>query len=808
MGVIKKILYRGNILGKPRHRNLFLDMEENIHIHYRDLRIELSRGEFEDIVAAFGKQSQELTAIIQEKHYQDGKLPNSNQDDVRIWTESRLKHEVKYHPQRFSLEECGDGYHFHYRNFKLLIDQAEFRQLVQLFKTLDIDAPYAADYDEVLELLEANDVDFTLDAGNVPDEILAISVAKHHLPKVRDIFNYIGFSSETEGARRCYLGAQLKVLVKPDAQRSALDYRRLRGFSGTERLVDYLARLGANIDPNELNRLKCQVLDLYAALAAGQTLTVDIDPETWLYAQANYQVIFPYTGVRHSKADAEPLYKVWSTLLARFQQGFVKPTKEPFAKVQQQDLRAKVDKAIRRDVAAFRAVDKIYLMGSAMRGDMGRYQAPFVHGKLAKLGSDVDILVEIDPLYEADIPGYWRLITQEASNHCAVYHVGRIPMADGPGEWPKLHPNIEFIEHLVDAYVFFPSHGYVEEKDAFLRKFSAKLVYDRSRDGVVYRSTEEERIAVRLATLHGFVAPAVEKMRVSTENAIFKVFAGERDYILKLFKVSGNYHRSRIAEHTDYEEKLISRLKERGIPTAGVIAAPRGEDAAIEGFPALLFEKIPGVVQQRPEYQLEKIASALAEIHRVQLETPLELPQNFTFDDICMIWLPAFHEFIKNPGLGGDVVKAFSAFAQLIGRYDPGEYRGALYARSPFVHCHGDVTPKNVIVSDEGEACFFDFNNAYFGPRMADLLDGAFEFSLAEKYIHLADFARFDAFIDVYAAHAPLNTEEREDLPRWIELMGIIKFAKEIRVMLERPQEALRRKRALAISEFVLGRDR
>jgi len=50
-------------------------MEENIHIHYRDLRIELSRGEFEDICDAFRKQSQELQTIINEKNYQDGKLP-------------------------------------------------------------------------------------------------------------------------------------------------------------------------------------------------------------------------------------------------------------------------------------------------------------------------------------------------------------------------------------------------------------------------------------------------------------------------------------------------------------------------------------------------------------------------------------------------------------------------------------------------------------------------------------------------------------------------------------------------------------
>jgi len=86
------------------------------------------------------------------------------------------------------------------------------------------------------------------------------------------------------------------------------------------------------------------------------------------------------------------------------------------------------------------------------------------------------------------------------------------------------------------------------------------------------------------------------------------------------------------------------------------------------------------------------------------------------------------------------------------------------------------------------------------------VIDGAFEFSLAEKYIDLADFSRFDAFISHYSAHNPLLAEEQEDLNRWIELIGIIKFTKEIRVLLQRPKEDLRRRRALAIAEFVLAR--
>lgn len=808
MGVIKKILYRGNILGKPRHRNFFLDMEENIHIHYRDLRIELSRGEFEDFADTFAKQSAELRGIIEEKNYQDGKLPNSNQDDVRIWTESRLKHEVKYHPQRFSLEECGDGYHFHYRNYKILIDKDEFRRIAHLFGTLDVDGPYASSYGEVIELLDANEVDYVLGAGNVPGEVLGIAVAQYHLPKIRDIFQYIGFSTEkSEAGEKRYQGARLSVIAHPDKQRTAMDYRRLRGSKSVGRLADYLAQRGTGIGVDELNQLKCQVLDLYFAVNAGEARQVDTDPQAWLYAPANWQVIFPYNpSAETGKASADKLYRAWSALLNSAQLGFIKPHKHVLPAAEQAVLAGQVKEALLRDVAAYAAVDRVYLMGSGMRGDMGCYSSPFVHGKLAKLGSDIDILVEIDPGLEDDIPAAWDFYVAEASNRCAIYHAGQIPLAAGADEWKRRFPNIPFTHHLLDTYVHFPSRGHREEKDAFLAKFKAQLFYDRARDGIVYHGEEERRIAARLAELHGFQQVAVEKMKVSTENAIFKVFADGQAWVLKLFKVSGNYAGSRIAEHTVYEEQLVAQLKARGVPTAGIHHAPEGADGKVEGYPALLFERIPGKVQQRPEYALERIAAALAKIHRVQMERPLALETAFPYDDACMMWLQAFENYQKNAGHPPEIAQAFAGMAAVAAQCFPGERRALWFSRSAALHCHGDVTPKNVIAAESGEPRFFDFNNAFYGPRMVDVVDGAFEFSLAEKYIHLADFARFDVFIAHYAEHNPLTAAEQEDLPHWVGLVGLIKFTKEIRVLSDRPQQNLRRKRALAIAEFTLAR--
>lgn len=807
MGVIKKMLYRSNMLGKQRHQHFFLDMEENIHIHYRDLRIELSRGEFEDICEAFRKQSQELQTIIDEKNYQDGKLPNANQDDVRIWTESLLKHDVKYHPQRFSLEECSDGFHFHCRNYKLLFNEAEFRQIAQLFKNLVVDSPCARTYDEVLALLEDNDVDFTMDAGNIPGEILAIAVAPYHFPKIREIFKLIGFTLDAQKYEHRYQGASLKVIAKVNTQQSTLDYKRIRGNKSTERLVDFLSRNASTINPDELNRIKCQVLDLYFALSSGKALNVDINQQSWLYSSANQQVIFPYSASSQGgKSEAATLYKTWGDFLVGLKLWFVKPTKRNLPPLEQEALLKQVRDTLHDEVAAYPAVDKIYLMGSALRGEMGRYLAPFVNGPQVKLGSDVDILIEINPAHEADIPAHWHLIKQnEASNQCAIYHITQIPIAGGIAEWRKHYPHLPLIEHLIDAYVFFPSREHSAEKDAFLKKFESELFYDRARDGIINRSGEESNIAQRVSELYPLPNVSIEKLNVATENALYRVSSGTLRYVLKLFKVSGNYKRNRVEEHTAYEGKLISLLKERGIHTPGVIPSTP-EQVQIEGFPALLFEYLDGEPQLQPEYPLDKTCAALADIHQVQLDQALNLSKNFTFEDICTLWLPLFKEYLNNTGNSPEIAAALQQFAPSLERFATRKNRDALYADIPFTHNHGDVTPKNVMTDKLGLSIFFDFNNAYFGPRIADVLDGAFEFSLAEQYIHLADFARFDAFIAAYSARSQLNAKELKKLEQWIELIGLVKFTREVRALLEHPGDDLRKKRALAIAGFVNSR--
>lgn len=314
----------------------------------------------------------------------------------------------------------------------------------------------------------------------------------------------------------------------------------------------------------------------------------------------------------------------------------------------------------------------------------------------------------------------------------------------------------------------------------------------------------ESRIAQRLAELHRFGSISVESMKVVTDNSIFSVRADDRSCVLKLFKVAGNHRSGQLAEHVAYEEKVVSGLRSRGMPIAAILRPEEGANATVEGLPALLFERIPGEAKRQPEYQMEAICAALARIHSVQIERALNgVPEGFPYDETCMIWLKAFEAYRKKGQQGAEIDDAFATLAPMAQAYFAHQARAALFARSPWVHCHGDVTPKNVIVGESGDARFFDFGNGFYGPRMADVVDGAFEFSLAEKYIHLADFSRFDKFVELYSAHCTLSTEEWADLPKWTALVGVIKFAKEVRVRTAKPNDQVRQQRALAIARFL-----
>lgn len=804
MGVINKLLFRGGFLSKPRHRNLFLDMEENIHIHYRDLRVELGRSEFEEFAKIFKKQSVELLQIMDEKAYEDGKLPNANQDDVRIWTESRLKTPVKYHPQRVSIEACSDGYHFHYRNYKILIDEDDFRALIDVFRTLDPDSPSASTHREVLDLLVSNDIDCLRSQHDAEPGKLGLLAAPHHTLKIRNVLENIGFERPDPKYRR-YLKGELEILVETSSERPPVGYGM---WSGQPRMGSLVARL-LEIDPTqdqaELNYLKCQVIDAYFGLKRGTRPGIDTNYQNWMYDRARARVIFPSLAQgERPKFTPEEMYRYWAGFLRKNELAFIKPHKRLYSDEDQQRLQQAFEQQL-TELGKFTFVHRVYLMGSGKRNELGVYDVPFMHGYWAKLGSDFDLLIEVVPGRESEITSRWKFHHHSETNDCDVYHIGHLPLLEET-DYPEAFPNIDFYHHLLDAYVYLPSRSDETLKDAFLKRFGAKLVWEwrgEDDDQVRHQVVKVDRMLKEDYGLDDF---RVEAWRVSTMNAVYRVLGKGQDYVLKQFLVAGNYHQSQVVEHARYEATLIQALIERGVGTAAVVPQANGEMVAmLDDAPALLFDWLPGERCKRPEYPLDRVAEAVAEYHLRQIENPIPLAPDFLFDQTWDIWRDTFKRYQDSDAFPEALSSRLKTLAPMLDETDKAYQELQATNPLPQLHCHGDLAPKNVMIQKDGRAVLFDLNNAFYGSRLFDLVDTAYEFALAEKYVKLIDFRRFKQIIDRYCALAPLNEAEKRMLPLVVRLFGLLKFTKELRGYEEVNGSTMRTARALAIARFLEG---
>ena len=133
MGIITYLFHRSSRLSNQKFNLFFLDMGENIHFHYRDLRVEFSVEEFTELAAQFDECKEGVLKEIK-NGYRDGVLPNTNEASTIktfLAKKKKLVHPVKYNGNDISLEETADGYHLHFRNYKILLDKQSFTTLAQ-----------------------------------------------------------------------------------------------------------------------------------------------------------------------------------------------------------------------------------------------------------------------------------------------------------------------------------------------------------------------------------------------------------------------------------------------------------------------------------------------------------------------------------------------------------------------------------------------------------------------------------------------------------------------------------------------------
>lgn len=805
MGIIRKILHRSNSLKLSRFNLFFLDMEENIHIHYRDLRIELSKNEFEDFVRAFNSQSTELLKIIHDRNYQDGHLPNANQEDVRIWTESNLKHSIKYHPTRISIEECTDGYHLHYRNYKILLDETDFFRFAEAIKSIDRKSDPFPNYGEFINLLDANDIDYVLIEGNAPPQRLSIGVAQHHKSKINSILNHLKLKGERDGNGNTYTSPNLTIHVRIHVTKFYERYRTTRANKNTMPLLEYMANYEVSRDPNLVNTLQCQVLDLYHYIAKQGfcAAMVSADPDTWLISPESRKIIFPFSPSRRPAENAhENLIREWNKFLRKLNIVTTKPRKDIFSKDIQKALLARVREEILSNVAISPAVNKIYLLGSAAREELGIYCAPFVSGNKIKLGSDVDILIELDPNLEKQVPKEWKLVSNSASdNKCAIYHIKEVTLPVSVDHFEQLYPNIAFTHHLIDAYVHFPSRNEEAAKDSWLARFQNHILHDKLKDGV-YQSTELIDISTQIGNATNLKPNLVTRLPVHTQNELYKVSTGNGDYIAKLHIVSGNVDQKQIVDHVRYEHELIDLACQHGFETARIVSR---QNTFVKGYPALVFEEITGNPLTPTPYPLDSVTSALAHFHTMQTADWNHLESEFNYESTWEIWSKRFLRQCSDSFFPSAIRAQLEKLKVFMERLSADKPEQGLFASSKRIHLHGDVCPKNFIMRND-KAILFDFNNAIYGPRMVDVIDGAIEFALAEDSKAGVDFEVFDAFTQAYNAHAPLTESEHRFFTDWILCVGLVKYSKEIKMLKDNPDNTIRSTRAENICDLILSK--
>lgn len=142
MGAIKKVLSHKELPERELHNSrLFVDLSENIHIHFRDIRMMFGVEEFFEFLGVINEGARDIKKYLRrnpdykEQEVFDGILVGGGAKRQIIPLQKSPKpHESKYFPNRLQIElqeeKVIDSIHIHYRDYRLVMNIKCFRELV------------------------------------------------------------------------------------------------------------------------------------------------------------------------------------------------------------------------------------------------------------------------------------------------------------------------------------------------------------------------------------------------------------------------------------------------------------------------------------------------------------------------------------------------------------------------------------------------------------------------------------------------------------------------------------------------------
>ncbi|MFM7275421.1 MAG: hypothetical protein ACKO4A_16490, partial [Gammaproteobacteria bacterium] len=406
MGIITRLLHRSEGLSPNRFNAFLFDTGENIHLHYRDLRVEFSVDEFMEFHDLCLQYLPQLKQFI-DSGYRDGVHPNTNQSSTwrQFTTRKPLVNTIRYHPVRISLEENSDGYHVHIRNYKILLDKPSFLALAAGARDALGKRETEVDVPEALELLTVNElpnrVDHLKDAG-IGWEALAV-VERAYFRKACQVLEAVGFRQS--GIQQ---GATLYTKAESSIRLRAGSLGQTTGpVTKLEPLDAWLRAHAERTQAEEFTRVKLQILDTVGRLRQqGREGSADLRHDRLFYDSNVRKVVLPARLDDAPQSSRDCLVE-----LERFAAGLgirtPKPPKLVYADEEQRQLELAFERFLAEKIVSEPCVRTVYRFGGAGAGKgPGVYELPYVHFDWVKLGSDFDLLVEIDEAQA--LPSDWE----------------------------------------------------------------------------------------------------------------------------------------------------------------------------------------------------------------------------------------------------------------------------------------------------------------------------------------------------------------------------------------------------------------
>jgi Ser/Thr protein kinase RdoA (MazF antagonist) len=757
MGIITYLFHRSNDLSEQIFKMFFLDMGENIHFHYRDLRIEFSVDEFKELVTLFDKYKEMVLKEI-EAGYLDGVLPNTN-DTKTLKTyldkDKELIHPVKYNSNQISIEETKDGYHLHIRNYKILLHKESFihfaRAMAKVLPVLEDESSIVRD---PYILLKQNDLNPQLlsRSASSDQEALTIGMADIYRRKASQVLRAIGYIIISSNKKEQVFkrnGSQVVVTTRIAEQSVRADNDSVR--KEVMSLLPFMLQYGSGLSAEDLNSLKLKVLSLFK-LAEQKVIAPFSVEDIYVNTKSNTPVVDLFAG--KETLDPAKEYARLNNILSANKLFFVKPIKKLFNYSKQDQIQAAFMDFLQEKLIPNRCVSKLYLLGSTAALKSGRYQVPFVHFDWAKINSDFDIYIELDPEYEEEIPAEWTHQFTYNKNDCEYYHFGDVGNGMG-SELCKLFPGVTFYEYLVEGYLYIPSKSDKKKKDAWLHSTKAACVF--SRDSVAQWINEQYPITIT----------KTERFAAASFNRVYHATSEENDYVLKIY--DHRYLSKKKQDKVAYEVALLNALKESGLEISFPIKNQKGEYITVkEKDQAVLFTFVHGEYLTTPDR--EKIEKAGGLLARVHLETKKITLKNYrTFDNKSNLdyWLDAWNKYLQEGAVSTDHP------------IDIEYYRKVLKKLATFsTHCHGDLSPINYLFQDD-QCWLIDFQSLGYGPGLIDLANGMVEFAQHGREFNHEDS---NAFKIGYEKIRKLSRGEKSNLKDLLVIHILVRQARLLRL--------------------------